>query len=238
MPRSLLARLQFAALAGLVLFAPDDGGAAGGDAGGTNSTGAGGASTGTDGGTPPPAPTDPPADPLAGLTPEQTAAVEAAKRAAVNAAIAPKVAHERTQWEAELKALAEAESQTAEQQAQAAAATARAEADAAIAKANDTLKTAAAQLALGNAKVPAERIGVALPSLDLSDVEVKDGKVNAEQLAAKVAEFTEANPWIVAAAGTPVPAGASSVDGGSNPAQQKPTTLAEAYAARRAATAA
>ena len=71
----------------------------------------------------------------------------------------------------------------AEQQAQAAAQAAREKADAPSAKENDTLKAAAAQLALGNAKVPAERIGDALPSLDLSDVEVTDGVVNGHSTA-------------------------------------------------------
>lgn len=71
----MLRLLMTAGLAGLVLFAPDDGtgGGANGDPAGTPPAG-----DPAGGGTPPATPPAPPADPLAGLTPEQLAAVSAA----------------------------------------------------------------------------------------------------------------------------------------------------------------
>ncbi len=217
-------------LSGLVMLAPDDGGgtgAAGAPPAPTDAAGTGGQASGAG---------DPagPASQPASLTAEQQAAVDAEVARQLASAVAPKITaaekKARSQWEADLKALADAETQTAEQKAQAEAEQARHAAAAAIETANRTLRSAAAQVALTGANVPAERVAVALASLDLSDVEVTDGTVNTDQLNAAVTGFVKANQWLVANNGTPPPAGTSGGDMGGKPADTKPKTLADAVA--------
>ena len=222
MPPSLLARLQFAALAGLVLFAPDDGGAAGGDAGGTGSTGAGGASTGTDGGTPPPAPTDP-ADADAAkvtgktFTQEQVAEMVAKERAkAAKTAEVAKAAERAKMDEVErLKAEnADKDKATADRESKATARNVDAD-----------LKVEA--LAAG---VSPERAATFLRLVDRTDITVNDDLIADTKAVKKaIADALKDAPEFKAAADAK-PAGTSGGNMNGKPAEGKPKTLADAIA--------
>lgn len=234
-----LFRLLAVNLSGLVMLAPETGGGTGGTAG-APSTGAdqqpptpgGDSGSATSQGAPaatPPAPS---------LTPEQQAAVNAEVARQLGAAVAPKVdaatTKARAQWEADLKAMADAETQTAEQKAQAAADAARAEADKAIAQANTTLVSAAAQVAAVAAGAKADRVTALLKLADLSDVTVKDGTPDAEAVKTAITKALTDYPEFKTGA-TPPPAGTSGGDMGGSTNQTAPKNLGEALAKHYAA---
>lgn len=233
MPFRMLIALR--CLSGLVMLAPDDGGGNGPTAGGppapAGSEGGGGgqAPHGAPAATTPAAPA---------LSAEQQAAVNAEVARQLGAAVAPKVdaatTKARTQWEADLKALADAENQTAEQKAQAAADAAKAEAATAIAQANATLVSASAQVAAVAAGAKADRIPALLKLADLSEVTVTDGTPDADAVKTAITKALTDYPEFKTGA-TPPPAGTSGGDMGGSTNQAKPKTLADAVAKHYAA---
>lgn len=234
MPFRMLIALR--CLSGLVMLAPDDGGGNGGGNAGDPPAPAG--SEGSGGGQAPhgaPAATPPATPPL---TAEQQAAVNAEVARQLGAAVAPKVdaatTKARAQWEADLKAMADAETQTAEQKAQAAADAAKAEAATAIAQANATLVSASAQVAAVAAGAKADRIPALLKLADLSDVTVKDGTPDADAVKTAITKALTDYPEFKTGA-TPPPAGTSGGDMGGSTNQAKPKTLADAVAKHYAA---
>lgn len=194
MPRSLFARLQFAAL---LMLAPDDGGAAGGAGEGEPpAAGDGGSGDGSgagDGGT--------------GLTAEQQAAVDAEVRRQLDAAVTPKLNAAKAKWEKDLATFAEAQNLTAEQRADAARQAAESERDAARREALTARAEAAFERALLGAKVPADRVpaGLRLADLDLEAI-APDGKIDADAIKALAASTVQANSFLAA---TTTPPGAS-----------------------------
>lgn len=123
------------------------------------------------------------ATPPVSFTAEQQAAINAEVAKQLGASVAPKVAaaeaKARTQWETDLKALADAENQTAEQQANARAEAAEKAANETVAAANKTLVNAAAQIAALTAGANPARVEALLKLADLSTVEVTDGTPDA-----------------------------------------------------------
>ena len=220
-------------LSGLVMLAPDDGGGNGPTAGGppapAGSEGSGG------GQAPHGAPAATPPTPT--LTPDQQLAVNAEVARQLGAAVAPKIdaatTKARAQWEADLKAMADAETQTAEQKAQAAEAAAKAEAATAIAQANATLVSAAAQVAAVAAGAKADRIPALLKLADLSDVTVKDGTPDADAVKTAITKALTEYPEFKTEP-TP-PAGTSGGDMGGGANQAKPKNLSEAISKHYAA---
>lgn len=232
MPFRMLIALR--CLSGLVMLAPDDGGGNGGGNAGDPPAPAG--SEGSGGGQAPHgAPAATPPTPT--LTPDQQAAVNAEVARQLGAAVAPKIdaatTKARTQWEADLKALADAENQTAEQKAQAAEAAAKAEAATAIAQANATLVSAAAQVAAVAAGAKADRIPALLKLADLSDVTVKDGTPDADAVKTAITKALTEYPEFKTEP-TP-PAGTSGGDMGGGANQAKPKNLSEAISKHYAA---
>lgn len=229
-----LFRLLAVNLSGLVMLAPETGGGTGGTAGdppapaGSEGSGGGQAPHGAPAATPP-TPT---------LTPDQQAAVNAEVARQLGAAVAPKIdaatTKARAQWEADLKAMADAETQTAEQKAQAAADAAKAEAATAIAQANATLVSAAAQVAAVAAGAKADRITALLKLADLSEVTVKDGTPDADAVKTAITKALTEYPEFKTGA-TPPPAGTSGGDMGGSTNQTAPKNLGEALAKHYAA---
>lgn len=164
------------------------------------------------------------------LTPEQIAAVNAEVARQLGAAVAPKIAaaeqKARSQWEADLKALADAENQTAEQKAQAAAEAARQEAAAAIEKANATLVKAAAQVAAVAAGANPARVDALLKLADLTGVTVTDGNPDAAGVKAAVDAALKDFPEFKAASAAAGGSSGGDLNGGTN--TPPPKTLQEA----------
>lgn len=169
------------------------------------------------------------------LTDEQRAAVNAEVARQLGAAVRPKLDAERQKWEADLKALAEAENQTAEERARSEAEQARREADEVIAKANERLVAAVAREVALDAKANPARVDALLRLADLSDVTVgDDGQVDRKAAAAAVTKALDEYPEFRAGA-TAATNGASGGDFNGTSRQGQPKDLSEAIAAHYAA---
>lgn len=216
---SLFARLRFAGLAGLVVFAPDSGGAPGGD-------GAPGTPAPTGGDPAPASGTPSGGDPDPGtLTPEQQAAVNAEVQRQLSAAVTPKLSAARSKWENDLKAFAEAENLTAEQQAAAARQAAETERDAARREAlTARVESTASRQAL-TAGVKPDRVDALLRLADLTDLDTlgPDGTVAADAVKAVIDQTLAQYPEFKA--GPTPPAQSGGEPGGSG--DQKIWTRAE-----------
>lgn len=223
MPRSLLAHLQFASLAGLILFTPDDGAGSGdagdaGSSGGDDSADSDTGSQGDDAGS---------SDPKSDAEEPKFTQAQVAEMVAKERAKAQRAAEADAAKKAERAKLDETERLKAEK------ADAEKAAEARIAAANARLVAADAKSEALAAGVKPDRVPAFLRLVDTDNIAVDDdGNVDAKALKTAVADALKVVPEFKAPANT----GGGQLGGDMNGkgGKARPTTLEEAVNAQLA----
>lgn len=224
---TLLHRTRFAGLAGLVLFAPDDGGGAGGGGGGNSgdqNSGSGGqndqgGSSNSDKGA------------SGDDQPKQVQMTQAELDALIN----KRIGAARASWEKEINNAAARAQETAEQKAQRERDEAIEAAKARDQRAENMLRQAQATIQAGILGVKPERINAALKLADLSGIEVKDDVADEKAARAAIEAVLKDYPEFKAggteqSAGSSAPGGSD--NGGNGGPPSPPKTMQDAIAAR------